>query len=189
MVANPATFDAVLAIAQRINVNTGLVEIRPPAEPGTAWVVQEVQRSFPTEVDAVAIDGSTMTVVDRVDFATFSVPAKLARWGIDIHMGSMFGLVNQLVLFVVAMGIAAMVVLGYAMWWKRRPTARGPGRAPARGAVGRAPWWGVAAVIAGALVIGMWLPLVGWTLAAFVVIDTALGALARRGRGVAWGHG
>ncbi|GAA3667643.1 PepSY-associated TM helix domain-containing protein [Microbacterium marinilacus] len=184
--ANPATFDAVLAIAQRTNVNTGLVEIKPPAEPGAAWVVQEIQRSYPTEVDAVAIDGTTMQVVDRADFAEFTLAAKLTRWGIDIHMGSMFGLANQIALFVLAAGIATMVVLGYLMWWKRRPTRepRTPfGRPPARGALRGAPWWGVGAVVAAGIAIGWWLPLVGWTLVAFMAIDLVVGAVrARRSR-------
>lgn len=179
--ANPATFDAVLAIAKRINVNTGDVEIRPPSAPGTAWVVQEIHRSFPTEVDAVAIDGSTMQVVDRVDFADFPLLAKLSRWGIDLHMGSMFGLVNQLVLFALAVGIAALVVLGYAMWVKRRPT-RGVAAPPARGALRGAPWWGVGAVVVVAVVIGAVLPMVGYPLAAFVVLDVLLGWWGRSPR-------
>lgn len=177
--ANPATFDAVLAIAQRINVNTGQVEIKPPTAPGKAWVVQEIQRSFPTEVDAVAIDGSTMQVTDRVDFAEYPVLAKLSRWGIDTHMGSMFGLANQLVLLALALGIATLVVLGYAMWWKRRPT-RGFAAAPARGALRGAPWWGIALVLAGAIGLGLLLPFVGYTLAAFVVLDVILGFVQRR---------
>lgn len=181
--ANPATFDAVLAIAQRTNVNTGLVEITPPAAPGSAWVVREIKASFPTEVDTVAIDGTTMQVVDRVDFADYSLPAKLARWGIDLHMGALFGLASQIVLFLIAASIAAMVVLGYLMWWKRRPP-RDPrrlvGAAPRRGALGDAPWWGLAAVAAVAVLIALWLPLVGWTLLAFVVIDVLLGLRARR---------
>lgn len=183
--ANPATFDAVLAIAQRTNVNTGLVEIKPPAEPGSAWVVREIKTSFPTEVDTVAIDGTTMQVVDRVDFADYSLPAKLARWGIDLHMGAMFGLANQIVLFVIAMSIAAMVVLGYVMWAKRRPP-RDPrrlvGAAPRRGALGDAPWWGLVSVGAGAVLIGLWLPLVGWTLLGFVVVDTLVGVIRRARR-------
>lgn len=177
--ANPATFDAVLAIAQRINVNTGQVEIKPPTAPGKAWVVQEIQRSFPTEVDAVAIDGSTMQVTDRVDFAEYPLLAKLSRWGIDTHMGSMFGLVNQLVLLALALGIATLVALGYAMWWKRRPT-RGVAAAPARGALRDAPWWGIALVLAGAIGLGLLLPFVGYTLAAFVVLDVVLGFVQRR---------
>lgn len=177
--ANPATFDAVLAIAQRINVNTTQVEIKPPAAPGKAWVVQEIQRSFPTEVDAVAIDGSTMRVTDRIDFADFPLLAKLSRWGIDTHMGSMFGWANQLVLLALALGIATLVGLGYAMWWRRRPT-RGFAAAPARGVLRDAPWWGIVLVFAGAVGLGLLLPFVGYTLAAFVVLDSILGFVQRR---------
>jgi uncharacterized iron-regulated membrane protein len=118
---DPADFDMMLSMAEQVNVNTGLVEILPPADEHSAWVVQEIQRSFPTEVDAVAFDPDTMEVTDRVDFADYGVAAKLARWGIDVHMGSMFGLANQIVLFILAIGIAAMVVWGYVMWWQRRP--------------------------------------------------------------------
>ena len=181
--ANPDTFDAMLAIAQRINVNTGLVEIRPPAEAGQAWVVQEIQRSAPTEVDAVAINGATMEVVDRSDFAEFPLPAKLTRWGIDLHMGSMFGLANQVVLLLLAAGISALVIFGYLMWWRRRPTRAGRfefATPPARGVIRGAPWWGLVLVVAGAVVIGWFLPFVGWTLAGFVVLDTIVGVVRRR---------
>ncbi|MCI2956879.1 PepSY domain-containing protein [Agromyces atrinae] len=184
---SPAAFDSVLSIAEEVNVNTGLVEIRPPAGAETAWVVQEIQRSFPTEVDAVAIDGQTLEVTDRVDFADYPFAAKLARWGIDTHQGSMFGLPNQIGLFITALGIVAMVVWGYVMWWQRRPT-REPrplvGRAPARGALARAPWWGTAAVLVVAVAIGVFLPLLGWSLAAFVAVDLVLGAVQRRRAGV-----
>ncbi len=81
-----------------------------------------------------------------------------------------------------------MVVWGYVMWWQRRPK-RGPvtwfgaarvGSAPARGALNEAPWWGMAAVALGAIAIGLFLPLVGISLAVFVVIDVLLGVKARR---------
>lgn len=72
------------------------------------------------------------------------------------------------------------------MWWQRRPT-REPraivGRAPARGAIARAPWWGTAAVLAVAVAIGVFLPLLGWSLAAFVAVDLMLGAVQRRRAG------
>ena len=132
-------------------------------------------------MDAVAIDGTTMRVTDRIDFADFPLLAKLSRWGIDTHMGSMFGLANQLVLFVLALGIAALVVLGYAMWMKRRPT-RGVAAAPARGALRGAPWWGIGLVLVGAVALGLLLPFVGYTLAAFVVLDVLLGWRAARAR-------
>ncbi|MGP5257374.1 MULTISPECIES: PepSY-associated TM helix domain-containing protein [Micrococcaceae] len=179
---NPAAFDTMLSIAKEVNVNTGLVEIKPPAAKGKAWVVQEIQRSYPTEVDAVSINGQTLDVVDRVDFREFSLAAKLSRWGIDIHMGSMFGLPNQILLFLVASAIASMVVLGYAMWWKRRPTknpALRMGKAPARGGLTRAPWWGIPLVLLAAAAVGVFLPLMGISLALFLLADLVVGWIHR----------
>jgi uncharacterized iron-regulated membrane protein len=49
--------------------------------------VNEIDRRWPTQVDAVAIDGATMQVVDRTHFADFPLMAKLTRWGVDFHMG------------------------------------------------------------------------------------------------------
>lgn len=178
---DPAAFDAVLAAAQGVNIDTGLVQITPPAAADQAWKVQEIDRGFPGHLDAVAIDGATLQPVDRVDFADFSLPAKLASWGVSIHMGTMFGLANQIVMLLLAVGIAGMVVLGYAMWLKRRPTKTARvGMPPRRGVLDGAPWWGIAAVVVVGVLIGLALPLVGWTLAAFVVVDVAVDAAQRR---------
>lgn len=178
-----ARFDDVLAVAQDVNVDVGAVEIRPPSAEGQAWVVQEIQRWYPTEVDGVAIDGSTLEVVSRTDFDDYGLVAKLARWGIDIHMGQMFGLPNQIAMAAVALGIAGLVVLGYRMWWARSPYRGRPGSAPEAGALVAAPWWGLVAVGAVGVVVGVFLPLVGWTLAAFVIIDGVLVAARTRARG------
>lgn len=181
----PTVIDSVLAAGRAVNIDTGQVEILPPAEADSAWVVQEIRRSYPTEVDAVAVDGATLEVVDRTDFADQDLAAKLTRWGIDLHMGTLFGLANQIVLVVIASTLVAMILWGYLMWWQRRPTrgGRGAGRPPRRGALTRAPWWGVVLVLLGAVGIGLMLPLMGASLAAFVVLDTVHGRLtARRAR-------
>jgi uncharacterized iron-regulated membrane protein len=170
----PEQFDTVLAAAQRVNVDTGEVEITPPTTGDQAWSVAEIKRSWPTRVDSVAIDPRDMTTVSRTDFASYSIPAKAARWGIDTHSGTMWGLPNQVLLFVTALGIAAMVVIGYAMWWQRRPTGARVGRAPAGGALARAPWWGTTAVVAVALGLSVLLPALGVTLLAFVVVDALI---------------
>lgn len=140
-------------------------------------MVQEIHRSFPTEVDAVAVDGATLEVVDRTDFADQDLAAKLTRWGIDLHMGTMFGLANQIVLFLIASTLVLTILWGYRMWWQRRPTrgGRGPGRPPQRGALRRAPWWGVGLVLLVAAGIGAALPLLGASLAGFVLVDAVVG--------------
>ncbi|QKS19430.1 PepSY domain-containing protein [Curtobacterium sp. Csp1] len=170
----PALFDEVLAKAKGANIHSSQLQITPPATADQAWTVAEIKRSYPTAVNSVAIDPRDMSVVSETNFDTFSIPAKLTRWGIDTHMGTMWGLPNQILLFVTALGIAAMVVFGYVMWWKRRPTGKRVGKAPSAGALTRAPWWGSGLVAVGAIVIGAFLPALGVTLLAFVVIDVLI---------------
>jgi len=121
---SPAQFDAVLAAARAANIDAGKVEIRPAYRADKAWVVSEIDRRWPTQVDAVAINPHTLQVTDKIEFAHFPLLAKLTRWGVDAHMGIMFGLANQLVLAVFSSGLCLMVVLGYRMWWLRRPTMK-----------------------------------------------------------------
>lgn len=183
VVIDPASFDSMLAIARDVNADSKVIEIKPPLDESSAWVVREINGVFPSEVDAVAINGHTGEVVDRIDFAEFNLASKLTRWGIDAHMGTLFGLTNQIVLFLVAASIVTMIVLGYTMWWKRRPTfgaKRKMGQVPARGAIRRAPLGGVLVVLGIAIAVGLFLPLLGISLAAFLVADVILGLVAQR---------
>jgi uncharacterized iron-regulated membrane protein len=177
--------DRMLAKGRSVNIENAMVEIDLPTTKDGAWVVQEIRRTYPTAVSSVAIDAGDMRVVSRTDWDRYPLVAKLIRWGIDTHMGLMWGLANQIVLFVAALGIASMVVFGYVMWWQRRPsrsTARF-GRAPAAGALARAPRWGVAVVLAVSLLLGWLLPEVGIPLVGFVLVDTLLAP--RRARAAA----
>jgi uncharacterized iron-regulated membrane protein len=162
-----------------------MVDIKPPAKAGTAWTVAEAGREWPATASAVAIDPAAEKVTSRADFQDFGLAAKLTRWAIAAHMGLLFGLPNQLVLLAVALGLAAMVVWGYVMWWKRRP-ARGSalavGRPAPRGAFLRGHWAGVLAAIAAMVLVGIFLPLLGWSLLAFILLDAAIGEAMRRRR-------
>src|SRR5690606_30823976 len=106
--ADPVMFDHVLASARAEGISAGKVEIRPPAGENRAWTVTEVDRSWPTRVDAAAVDPRSLGVIDRTRFDEFPLAAKLTRWGIDAHMGTLFGLPNQIVL--VAFGLALFVM-------------------------------------------------------------------------------
>jgi uncharacterized iron-regulated membrane protein len=182
---DPTLFDSVLATARSAGIDAGRVEIGRPAEPGAAWTVAEIKPSWPTEVDSVAIDAATGAVVDEVRFADYPLVAKLARWGIDAHMGLLFGWVNQLVLVAFGVGMITLIVLGYRMWWRRRPT-RGPGawrggRPVPRGLLRRASPPTALVAVALAVAIGWFAPLFGLSLLAFLVIDGLLGWRTRRG--------
>lgn len=161
-----------------------VVEVKGPSGSTGTYVVTEIDRSWPVQVDAAAVDPASGEVVDVVRFADYPFMAKLARWGVDAHMGTLFGLVNQLVLLGLGLAIAAMVVSGYRMWWLRRPvrgTARQrmAGRPVARGTWRSAPPAGLVVLGVVAVGVGWFLPLLGWSLLAFLVVDLALGLRAR----------
>ncbi|MYR45876.1 PepSY-associated TM helix domain-containing protein [Streptomyces sp. SID5910] len=177
--------DAAVASAHDAGLR-GVLVVTPPAEAGTAYVVKENTRSWPVRQDSVAVAPATGEVTQTLRFDDFPVLAKLTSWGINAHMGLLFGLVNQTVLALLAIGLIAMILWGYRMWWLRRPT-RGEGfalgRAPARGAWRRIPGRVLAPVAVVVAVIGYYLPLFGLPLLAFLVVDLTVGVVRRRGAG------
>ncbi|WP_236695417.1 PepSY-associated TM helix domain-containing protein, partial [Mycolicibacterium chubuense] len=184
-VTDPAALDyeGVLDAAARRGVRMP-VEITAPAEPGATVSVTEIDEPFRWTTNAAAVNPTDLTVTSAVDYwRDYSVIAKLADWGIRAHMGFLFGLLNQLVLLAVAVGLVTVIVRGYRMWWQRRPT-RGSnwavGRPPARGGIRALPPVAIAAVGVTAVAVGWFLPLLGWTLAIFVVVDVIVAAVAGR---------
>lgn len=173
-------FERALEVAGAEGLSGPLEITRPTSRSGT-YVVAELDSSWPTRADVVSVDQAGRTV-DVVRFADWPFVAKLASWGIDLHMGVLFGWVSQVALLVLALGIATTTVLGYRLWWQRRPT-RGAGRVgrPARRGAWReaspAQLVGLGVVAAG---VGWFVPLLGVSLATFLVVDALLGLRARR---------
>ncbi|WP_042958626.1 PepSY-associated TM helix domain-containing protein [Erwinia tasmaniensis] len=118
---NPLNFDTVLRAARDAGIDAAKLEIRPAYRADKAWTVSETDRSWPTQVDSVAVDPRNNTVIDKVKFAQYGLLAKLTRWGVDAHMGVLFGVANQLVLALFGLGLCLMIAFGYRMWWLRRP--------------------------------------------------------------------
>ncbi|MGD8108755.1 PepSY-associated TM helix domain-containing protein [Pantoea sp. FN0302] len=121
MPLSAAQFDGVLAAARTSGIDAAKLEIRPSYQANKAWIVGEIDRRWPTQVDAVAVDPHTWRVTDKIEFANFGLLAKLTRWGVDAHMGILFGVANQLVLALFGLALCVLIVLGYRLWWQRRP--------------------------------------------------------------------
>lgn len=170
--------DRVLAAARADGLTDSLI-LRPPAEEGHGWRASERWVEWRTASDSVVVDGVDGTVASRQPFAELPLFSKLTAWGIYLHMGIMFGLPLQLALFAVGLGIAAMIVLGYRMWWLRRPTARGTS---VPGLPDRPSWAIVAGVIVFAATVGAFLPLLGISLIGFLLLDLVLIARSRASR-------
>jgi uncharacterized iron-regulated membrane protein len=175
--------DAVVEAADAAGVHAP-VELTLPAEAGTGVSVAEIDKPWRLTTNVAAVDPASQQVTGEVDYwRDYSPVAMLADWGIRMHMGFLFGVLNQLLLLAVAVSITAAIVLGYRMWWQRRPT-RGSGwvvgRPPPRGGLRRMHPVAAVSVVAGALAVGWFLPLLGISLAAFVLVDVVLGVVKRR---------
>jgi uncharacterized iron-regulated membrane protein len=165
------TAQRLLGIARTSGMG-GPVSIQPPEQSGGAWVVKQTQRHWPTRQDAIAIDPINGIIVDQIRFADWPIAAKLARWGIDTHMGLLFGVVNQILLAALALALICMVVWAYRMWWLRRPT--GGGLAPTLASGTRPSYGAVFTVALLALAVGLFLPVLGISLLAFLLLDSLL---------------
>jgi uncharacterized iron-regulated membrane protein len=169
-------YDTVLRAARAKGLGDP-VEIVPPSGPSAAYTVSQIQRSWPEKQDAVAVAPATGEVTDTVRFADYPLLAKLSRWGIDMHTGILFGIVNQLALAALALSLILLIVWGYRMWWQRgRDGAFG--RPLPRGAWRQVPVYVLVPPAAGIAVVGYYLPLLGIPLAVFLAVDTAAGRIA-----------
>ncbi|MEU2828880.1 PepSY domain-containing protein [Streptomyces lavendulae] len=179
---DPAGFDAALAVARKAGLG-GTVQVTPPENASSAWVVAQNDNTWPVHYDKVAVDTAKGEVTSHTRWSDYPVPAKLSKLGVQGHMGVLFGIVNQIVLAVIAIGLTLVTVWGYRMWWQRRPTREDRkaafGKAPARGTWRQLPpavlVLGVPVVVA----LGWALPVLGVTLLGFVVVDVVVGLVKR----------
>jgi uncharacterized iron-regulated membrane protein len=179
--ADPQELDTILAAARAEGLGDP-VEIVPPADASSAYVVKQIQRSWPEKQDAVAVDPASGKVVDELRFADYPLLAKLTRWGIDAHTGTLFGLVNQIALMALALSLILLIVWGYRMWWLRGRAAAF-GRPIPRGAWQHVPPQILVPALAAVAVLGYFVPLLGIPLAVFIAVDVLLGEIAHRRAG------
>ncbi|WP_130835815.1 DUF2534 family protein [[Erwinia] mediterraneensis] len=165
-------WDRVLSAARAAGLGAAKIELRQPAKEGSAWTVTEIDRSWPSRVDAVSVNPHNFTIVDQVRFRDFPLVAKLTRWGVDAHMGILFGLPNQLLLAAFGAGLCILILLGYRLWWLRRPAA--PDARSTQTLV--ANWlalprrWKIISLVL-AFALGASLPVMGASLLLFILFD------------------
>ncbi|MCF6388013.1 PepSY domain-containing protein [Mycobacterium sp. MBM] len=181
----PEQLDRVLQSARAAGIG-GKVEVSIPPNADTAFTVTQTRQPWVMSNNSVAVNGDTGEVTDVLWFADWPLAAKLAAWGIQLHMGTLFGLVNQLAMLALATALVTVIVRGYLMWWRRRPTKgeRAVGRPPRRGALAALPAPAAVAVVLAAVTVGWFVPLLGISLAAFVAVDALLAVRQNRMRPV-----
>lgn len=158
------------------------MDLIPPTDSSSAWTAAENKRSAPTQYDSISVDPVSGAVVDRLDQGDWPFMAKMTDWVISAHMGILFGLINQVLLAVLAIGLVTVTVRAYQMWWRRRP-ARGGRRLgrPLPAGTFRSLRPTSRLLVVAVIVVAAWfVPLLGLSLAGFLLLD--LVNTRRRGR-------
>ena len=115
-------FDRILNIAHQNGLNAQALQIKPSYRQDQAWSIEEINHRWPIQVDAFAVDMSNDHIIDRLSFQDFPLSAKLTRWGVDFHIGVLFGWINQLLLVLAAAFLLVLLTCVYFTWWRyQRP--------------------------------------------------------------------
>lgn len=116
----------------------------------------------------IHLDQYSGDVLFDAGFADLGFAGKAFEWGVSVHMGQEFGLLNQLVMTGACIAIVLMSVSAIVMWWQRRPKGTlGAPRYPSDYRVSR----GAVLILAA---LGILFPLVGLSIAVVLVLDFLL---------------
>jgi len=126
----------------------------------------------PQRERTVYLDQYSGAVLKDIRYSDYGAVAKAVSYGTSLHMGRYFGVANQIVCAAISLGLAAMAVTGFVMWWKRRPNGALGAPSRERGMPPMRAWK------TGLALLGALFPLMGATIAAVWVVDRAM--FARR---------
>lgn len=162
----PLTLNSAVAAADATGLPRPYV-ISIPAKSGQAWTASYLPAKA-EDMRTLYLSPATGSVLDDVGYARFGPAAKAIEWGIAVHQGKQFGLVNKVVMLAGCIAIWLLGISALVMWWKRRP--KGTLAAPPRPSSRRA-YAGLAAIV---VPLGVLYPLVGASLIVVLGFDMAL---------------
>ncbi|HEX8553979.1 MAG TPA: PepSY domain-containing protein, partial [Sphingomonas sp.] len=96
------------------------VLIAPPTGPGQPWIAKSDAANRPLRTD-LTLDGESGRVLTRKDFAQRRLIDGIVGYCIAAHEGQLFGLANQLLGLLTAVGLVLLSVSSVVLWWRRKP--------------------------------------------------------------------
>jgi uncharacterized iron-regulated membrane protein len=117
----PIMADQVLDIARRTMPNaTPAVMVRPLRATGAYTVLMRVPEETSEAVhSSVTIDQYSGKVLAVHNYETESTGYRWIRFNRSIHTGDIFGLASHIVVSLSSLALAAMVISGFVIWWKK----------------------------------------------------------------------
>lgn len=156
-------FNVLVPVATTLHLATP-VEIMPAMKAGGTWTIKSDAQNR-TLRDVLQADPETGAIVSRKNFNQGMILDRLVGTGIAAHEGQLFGLMNQLLGFVTAMGLVLLCISAIVLWWRRRhvgvlgapiPLAR--------------PRWSFALVVA-VFALAVYLPAMAFSLVTVLLLE------------------
>nr|WP_315362949.1 PepSY domain-containing protein [Cytobacillus firmus] len=111
--------DDVVSIAEREGVHP-CYSIYIPQDKSGVYTLSAFPPKAQDEI-TMHIDQYTGAVLTDYRYDNYGWIGKMVAWGITLHKGTQFGLINQLISFFICLGIILVAVSGYYLWLKRKP--------------------------------------------------------------------
>jgi uncharacterized iron-regulated membrane protein len=143
------------------------VLISPPKPMSNTWAAKSDAQNRPLR-STLSVDGTTGTILHREDFQQRLPLDRIMGTGIAAHEGQLFGLANQLLGLITALGLILLSISAIMLWWRRR----------AVGVLGAPLAWRstpiTAMLVASVIALGIYLPIFGASLLTVLFLEWAI---------------
>ncbi len=113
-----SAFNRLVPLAATLRLATP-IKITPAATLGGPWTIKSDSQNR-TLRDVVQADPQTGAVVGRQNFNQTMLLDRIVGVGIATHEGQLFGVINQLLGLLTALGLITLCVSAAILWWRRR---------------------------------------------------------------------
>lgn len=170
----PQGLDAVVETVEGLGIVAGYAVSMPKGPEGV--FTASVYPDDITHERIIHLDQYSGAVLFDAGLADLGTLGRWAEWGISVHMGQEFGLMNQIVLLGACVAMGLLCASAATMWWKRRPT----------GVLGvpdmPADWRIPRMLLLMAIAAGIFFPLVGLSMLILAGIEIVISLSRRRMR-------
>lgn len=158
-----AAIDRLLPAVERLPLAYP-VQILPPVRKGGSWFARSNSQNRMRQ-DSFTLDPANGAILRHEKFSDKPAMDRVVSMGISYHEGQLFGILNQMVGLLTALGAATLSLSSVVMWWRRRP-------AGTLGAPVAAQWPAVGLLaIASILVLAVVFPMLGVSIIALALLE------------------
>jgi uncharacterized iron-regulated membrane protein len=115
----PVSIDAVVPRVAALRIAPPVLVV-PPTATEHVWTIRGESQNRPRRRE-LAIDAHTGDIVRDQRFAQRATLDRIIGVGISAHEGQLFGLANQLLGLLAALGLLTLCVSAVVLWWRRKP--------------------------------------------------------------------